>query len=477
MNRRPRILVGVSACVMAAMGLTGCREPAPVDRPNVVLVVIDALRQDRIEARRDGAPVMPFLDGLRGESLYFTHAYSPCSWTKPAMASVLTSLYSDAHQVYHSSTAKKLPKHTRIAPDSLEFMAEFLRSRGYDTACVQTNPHLTREMGIAQGFNHYQYMALGTADVVTSAAMEALNELEEPFFLYVHYIDPHAPYWPPERYQTLFGDPASIDPAELDLLRPETFNDYVSDEFLHGKGWLPERKYPPLSEEGRALAVSLYDGEARFADDQVARLHAALDARLPRTTFIVTADHGEELWERGQSGHGCTLFEEVVRVPLMFSGCGISSRTVVESVETVDILPTVAGVLSLEPRSHWQGTNLLDGPWPKDRPVYSQTRGSSPLVNTFLDMALRDSTKLVVDHLSAAHSLYDVASGADVEEARGPEPADVAAPLLELLDLHHNGNLVLAGELGVEEVDGSGTGSEEAVSEEAAGELEALGYL
>lgn len=456
--------------------LTWCGQSrVPEGRPNVAFIIIDALRYDRVDAERNGKPVMPALKAFRDTSRWFSNAAVACTWTKPSMVSMFTSLYVPAHGVIYSSTAKGASPAQRFVPEALTLLPERLQEAGYYTMGVQTNPHLTPEMGFAQGMNDYPYLPLAPADRVTQEALALLkrHSSESPFFLYVHYIDPHQPYWPPDEYKRLFAAEEGIDPARLPQLEPDAFRKYCDDARTYDTGWKKAREFEPLSPKQKEVIRAYYDGESRFADDQVARLIETLEQDFPNTLIIITADHGEELWEHGSTGHGHSLYEELVHVPLAIKGPGIEPGSVQESVQSIDLVPTIAAFVGLAPSVLWQGRDLLAGRPPKDTPVFSRTRASLPveMVNLF---AVRDGEwKLIVDQHTKEEFLFHLTEDAEETDNVVAENPDIAQAFRNALAAHRQQCNTLHERLAIP--DDAAEPAE--MSDEIKQQLEDLGYM
>ena len=438
----------------------GAAPPVPEQgsqRPNVVLIVLDAFRTDRLGAVRGGVPVTPALTRLAETSYRFTNAVTPCTWTKPAMASAFTSRYVDAHQVYYSMDPARPEAPTGHAlPGVLETMATYFREAGYSTAGIQTNGNLVERLGFAEGFDRYLFQNDADADWVTGLALEQLDDLRAPFFLYVHYMDPHALYSPPEPYRTLFGPLPELTAAEEATVGRSI--DYLLDQVEHRLGARAGRKFSPLSPEGRDTLRILYDAECRFMDDKLAKLFEHLDSTTPNTLMVVLADHGEEFWEHGSMGHGQTMYQEQLAVPLFFHGPGLEPRADARPVETLHILPTMAAFAGLGPRPQWQGYDLLSGedqglqplvrgsqgvatPCPETRPVFSNTYASYPRMNVHTEMVLNGDLKLIRNHVSDAIELYDLAEDPLETTNIAPQRPDAAAHMRLLLDEHRATNV------------------------------------
>ena len=437
---RPKIRAG---WVTILMGLTifvtapGCgmnaRKAAQENGPeNVVLIVVDTLRADRLEATRNEIPVMPRLKARSETGWNFTRAISPGSWTKPSMASMFTSLYPEVHNVQFlvSNTDPKAPVMTDVLAEDIETLGTYMKEHGYATAAVQANS-LLQEVGAERGFDSYEFLPYPEyrANRITEAALEVIADLESPFFLYVHYMDPHAEYTPPEEYREIFGPLPEISRQDAEILKE--WPDYYMDRIWHDQRMSSKRKFADLSESARERMRILYDGEARFIDDQVDRLLDAVDARHPNTFTILTADHGEELWEHGSVGHGKSVYEEVVHVPLFMTGPGLNRSRIEELVQTFDILPSIAHRLGLVPRSHWQGRSLFNSvkDSAKSRPAFVNNLGSYKSTGMEQWAVYSSHFKLVKYLNSDRQFLFDLA--ADPNETDDVSAAD--APQVKLM--------------------------------------------
>lgn len=209
LSRRRLLQAAGVAAAAAGLPLVGCsRQPSAP--PNIILVVSDAMRADRFGLLRDGKSITPNLDQLAAEGALYTECYSPSSWTKTSMASILTGAYPPYHGV--------LPRHTTI-PKNCDTVADMLKRNGYGTWAVQTNPWLApeaptistqgkpvRNYGFHKGFDMHIQLTPGEHDksveqpayaeaaVVNDAVSRVLQRPERPFFLYVHYMETHQPW-------------------------------------------------------------------------------------------------------------------------------------------------------------------------------------------------------------------------------------------------------------------------------------------
>jgi arylsulfatase A-like enzyme len=324
-----RLALAIAGCA-CALAAGGCSRET---RDNVVVVVIDTLRQDHLATygyRRDPAP---FLGELARQGAAF-EGLSPTSWTKPAAASLLTGLHPVRHQA--------LDRWDRL-PDGATTLAERLRREGYQTLAASANAWVSPVFGFDRGFDHFVLAKDVRGTALDHALFPRLDALRPPFFLYVHYLDPHASYDPATGWD---GRPL---PAAL----------RAQGEVLTAD--LDARHAYPRSREFLARVTDLYDGEIRGADDALRELVDHLRARglMGSTILVVTADHGEEIGDHGRMSHGQSLYQEVVSIPLVihaphrFKGGRRFGRA-----SLLDVAPTLVELLGLK---SWQGDKAFDG--------------------------------------------------------------------------------------------------------------------
>jgi arylsulfatase A-like enzyme len=321
---------------------TPTRPMPPRGAPDVVLVSIDSLRPDHLGCYGYARSTSPTIDALARDGARFETAVSSTSWTLPAHAALFTGLFDSAHGVVDNGLALD-GRHVTLA--------EVLRDSGWRTAGFFGGPYLHPVFGLSQGFDTWTSCmsddladgeslqkdfvtatASSHADVTgprTLAAVRAwLDAIDErPFFLFVHLWDVHYDYLPPREYLEQF-DPGYT--GSLDL------RDLPRNAAIHSG--MPARDLEHL--------IAAYDGEIRFTDDVLRDVLAALETngRLANTLVVITADHGQEFFEHGDKGHQRTLFEEVVRVPLVvrWPGHVAASTLVREPVRLIDVAPTIA---------------------------------------------------------------------------------------------------------------------------------------
>lgn len=321
----------------AALLALACTPRAPEPLPNVLLVTLDTVRTDHLSLHGYARDTAPSLARVAEQGVRFDLAYAAASSTLPSHATLFTSLPPRAHGVVKNG----LP----LAAD-LDTLPERLRARGAQTAAIVSSFVLDRRFGLDQGFDHYEddfragegsYVPPGRrwrgfdvgesfdrrANFTTDRAIAWLDGARDParpFFLFVHYFDPHDPYDPPEPWKSRFARAPGAAPSLADALL-------------------------------RRDLVDAYDGEIAFTDAEVGRLLAHLAARgLERDTLVVvTADHGEGLGQHGVVGHAVNVYEEAVRVPLVLRWPGRlpAGGVVAEPVDATDVLPTLLELLGL----------------------------------------------------------------------------------------------------------------------------------
>jgi arylsulfatase A-like enzyme len=312
----------------------------------VLLVSIDTLRRDHVGAYGYGPPTTPRLDALARESVFCEDAVSPSSWTLPAHLSMLTSVDPGAHGGVDMSHGfnHRVPT-----------LATLLRQAGFATQAVTSHLYVSAVYGLDDGFDHLDFHQDRKATDVADRAMDALDRIgDRPFFLFLHFYDPHWHYEPPENTRKIF-----------DTTYTGTITGRLQD-FSH-------RDRKSVSPADLAHLIALYDGEIRYVDDELGRVFDHLRARgLDRGTLVfLTSDHGEEFLEHGSWEHQKTLYEEVVRVPLFFRGPGVSARREPSPATLLDVAPTVLAWAGVPAPGQMQGRSLLArGP---DREGYGET--------------------------------------------------------------------------------------------------------
>jgi len=329
------------------------RRTADERRPNILLIVVDTLRRDRVGIYASRHATTPTIDDLAAANVIFANAYANSNWTKPSIASLFTGLYVGQHGVKYVVTDQsgELPMTQRL-PEDATTIAEILKADGYSTLGVVENIHVSAKLGFSQGFDLWDESAYGAMNV-TNRFIEHLDEAKGPLFAYVHYFDPHAPYYRTRFFETE-GD---ITPG----LQEAKSNDYRWTTYTFGV----DCGIIGLSPIERQRLEALYDGEVRNADVGIARILATLKQKglFENTWIIITADHGENFYEGRRVTHPHDCFSNPqMRIPLVMkmpAATGDGNVVVTDAVQLVDIAPTIMALLGLQPLPGMVGANVL----------------------------------------------------------------------------------------------------------------------
>ena len=380
--------------------------------------MIDTLRADHLGVYGYDRPTSPNLDRFAEESTVFLDAQAQTSWTRTAVLSLFTGLLPQVHGVNQRDQA--------LAPE-VETLAELLSASGYETLGFYTNGNVDAAFGLDQGFDHYQYLRESRerqsfhllADTLNSWAFRWLDDRpprdeREPFLLYLHATDPHAPYTPPGEFYERFA--SGVDPA-LGLI------DQVHD-ISAGR-----REAPPGTAEAWR---DLYDGEIAFVDHHFGRFVERLrDLGLyDSSVIIVLSDHGEEFGEHGGWEHGKTLYGEQLRVPLLIKlpdGAG-AGRRVDARANQIDVLPTLLDLLRIagpvvDGRSLLPEILGLASPDDEPPPSFAYLRLGERHARSVIERGFKRIVDDTATRPALAHQLFDVASDPlETQDLTGQNP-------------------------------------------------------
>ena len=309
------------------------------ESPNILLLSIDTLRADRLGCYAYPLPTSPHIDKLAEGGLLFEDAICEVPLTAPSMGSMLTSRYPRMNGTTRNGL--RLPPDTRT-------VAQYLQDAGYHTFCVQSNWTLKGKLsGIDRGFDIYNdsfeekrwgiIKGERSGPRVTELAIQYLQERDEskPFFGWVHYTDPHAPY-----------------------VKHDGFN--------------PAGRSLRMKKRERVRAK--YDSEVAFTDDQVGQLLK----HVPENTVVVfVADHGESLYEHNYLGHGRRIYQNNLHIPLIIHGPGIEAGRISAPARGIDMGPTLLGLAGLNTPDGMLGLDLLGEDLPNERPRVVETYGGA----------------------------------------------------------------------------------------------------
>jgi arylsulfatase A-like enzyme len=434
--KAPRVLGEAASPAQRAYAPSDAAKGEPVAKQaagmNVVLLVLDAARAQQFSCYGYGRATTPEIDRIASEGVVFERAFTPAVYTLGAMSSVWTSQYPDRH---HSTVSYADP-----LPRDRVTLAEALGARGLRTAGFVANAVAGPVHGFDRGFGEFHEVYRMFEDLGSRGA--AFDRVLPPwlakhgsdrFFLYAHFREPHFPYDPGPPFDTRFGPDEPLTVAQR-----------------RDKSWytdVNQGRVAPTPDEIAHL-VRLYDGNLAYVDAQVGALRRALEAQglWDRTVLIVTADHGEQLFEKGYVSHSAQVYEPSTHIPLIVRVPGGPRGTrVAQTVDLLDVAPTILDLFGASDGSfakQAQGTTLLPmiagaGPRTGGAPgdgVYalSRTVWDRPVY------ALRDvGHKLVYDTRTGREELYDLTADPgetrDLSSAHGVRGAYYRQTLLQTL--------------------------------------------
>lgn len=313
---------------------------------HVVLITIDTLRSDAVSAYNVHTRGTPNIDQLANDGILFRNAVSEAPWTLPAIASIMTGVSPLIHLATEMNSQ---------IPTGLPMLAEYMQKAGYQTGAIGRNPHLVRN--VFRGFQFYKFFPkpkitglggfllhkvlsrLGKTDVTTADLTGMAQEWiemnsQQDFFLWLHYFDPHMPYSPPPRFLSGKGSSSRIGTkCQTSVIKGVRSGFFV----------------PTRSE--REWIKSLYLGEVQYVDDEVGKLINTLrkTGLYDSSLIILTSDHGEEFWEHGSFEHAHTVYNELLRVPLIIKLPGSTHKNKFDPIiPTSAILPTILDLCEIQ---------------------------------------------------------------------------------------------------------------------------------
>jgi arylsulfatase A-like enzyme len=444
------------------------------DGLNVLVLLADALRPDHLSLNGYARETSPHIDAFARAGAVFDNAGAQSSWTKPSTATILTGRYPSAHGMHLMANG---------VPEAIELLPEMLQRHGYRTALLTANNFVSPIFGFDRGVDfvyasnppRFLQLMLGhllsrvcewsslarqvmawmdgieralvgggtpagglKAGGLTQAFLQWLDadrQSGRPFFAYLHFMEPHAPYAPPPPYDTFFMSPRLA-------AMPHVTN------FPAYAGFLPFEKGRAVSPDSLQNMIALYDGAIRSLDESLGRLFGEFSARgLDKNTLIIfTADHGEEFYDRGGWGHGQSLYEELIHVPLILScprSLGpIAGSRFVHSVRHVDLVPTILELCGLPGPLRTDGRSLLpilhgEEPAGPPRPVFSEVNHGGRFAN-----ALRIGTEKVMFCQRATDRqlfLFDLAADpGERQNLAGTAPAQAARAEAQLQEFQQS---------------------------------------
>ncbi|HEC77246.1 MAG TPA: hypothetical protein ENI33_08345 [Thermoplasmatales archaeon] len=349
---------------------------------NVVLITIDCLRADHMSCYGYHRKTTPFIDNLAKKSLFFKNAFANGPNTRHSVPSFLTSTY----PLLFLQEVKTGKFHK-----GRKSLAELLKEKGYSTSAIHSNPYISKFYGYDRGFDYFNDFLLGQVEDeiergrisktlheaikgfkavfmhklphedgqrINKEAFKWLESANEPFFLWLHYMDVHMPYVPPNKFL-----------EELGLKKYSHMK-----KIWMGKKIDDVKMRKEIKDEEVPDYINLYDGCIRYTDWMLKNLIAWIEKKFPDTLFIITADHGEEFREHIGLGHEEKLYDELLHVPLIFYGKDMDKKTIEKPISLISLAPTILHFLGIEKNEWLQGKNVFESDdfviaeaWKKER--------------------------------------------------------------------------------------------------------------
>jgi len=405
--------------VAATLAATLACAASPLDSPNVVLIVVDTLRPDHMSTYGYERKTTPNISRLAQDSILFRNAWSTAPWTLPSVGSLLTSQYPSALGIRDNI----VPLDRRF-----ELLPEVLQRRGYRTHGIVSSALLSARLGFGRGFDHYDessslFHSGSSSREVTRKAVEFLKARDDrPFFLFLHYFDPHYNYelHPRFRFGSGYRGRLRSGHSILDLWRIRHQLDAADLRFL----------------------VSLYDSEVAYTDESIGMLLDELRilGLYDDALIVLTADHGEEFMERGWIGHSITLHREQLWIPLVIKLPDGEAREVESPISTIDVVPSLYRQLGIDLPDGLEGRALpLDAVGAfAEVPIYGETfnrqkHRRDPVERVALRSVSVGGLKLIADEVTGRVVLFDLGDDPEERVDLASERADQVDRLQRLL--------------------------------------------
>lgn len=336
--------------------------PPRTTRPNLIIYLVDALRADRLGCYGNERSLSPRIDAFAEQSILFENAVAQSSWTKASVASIFTGLWPAAHGTNGPDS---------VLPPEVQTLPEALSSAGFTTAAISANAFVNSPFGFARGFDYFSFLTRddGSSQNINQQVFEWINSKgREPFFLYAHTIDPHAPYAAPQPYISEFAGEVR-DPT---VGMVETVRGLVLGKV---------QSSPGLTRDLNAL----YDAEVAYNDAGFGAFLDFLVSRnlLENSVILFTSDHGEAFGEHQAWTHGLDLHTEVLHIPLLIRlpNSELGGTRVTRVAQHIDVAPTFLRLAGLQGSAQDKGRSLLeidgDGRWATSYLDYWGQHGAS----------------------------------------------------------------------------------------------------
>jgi arylsulfatase len=309
----------------------------PNNRPNIVFIVVDTLRASRLGTYGYALPTSPSIDALAAQGAVFERCFAPGIPTTPAHTTMFTGVHPITHNIVCHGGQADLSRRIPVLPERLQQL-------NYTTAAVDNlydiKPWLARgyEFYINPSFKHKMRLLVTCEEINARAVPWIEQHQQEPFFLFLHYWEPHTPYLPPEKYRTFYPsskNPFSSDYSTFEPIKRQPFWEMFKDLWFNKLGPVTDADY----------IASLYDAEIRHVDDGIREILTTLErcGIADNTLVILTGDHGESMYQHDIYFDHHGLYDDVIHVPLIMRLPGVipAGTRIQNMVQHLDIAPTV----------------------------------------------------------------------------------------------------------------------------------------
>lgn len=322
------------------------------ERPNVILITIDALRADHLGCYGYERDTSPHIDKFAKEGTLFRQAIASCSSTFASLPSLFTSTYYYTHGVknWGSTINPKVPT-----------LAQILKENGYYAGAICAEDFFVNILGLDKGFDTVSTgIDLKAGEITEKALVWLKKNKRKIFFLWLHYFDTHEPYRPPSPFDKMFVK----DKTDGNIKLVPILKDNPSDSGIFGGVGGVEERQLINGIRDMDFYISQYDGAIRFVDEQIGILLDGIGKLKlnENTIIIITADHGESMGEHNlYFSHGRFLYDELLKVPLIIKVSNLIPKVKVikTQVKLLDVMPTILDILGIRPKRRIEGASLL----------------------------------------------------------------------------------------------------------------------
>ncbi|NHZ73603.1 MAG: sulfatase-like hydrolase/transferase [Nitrospirae bacterium] len=410
---------------LVLLPLLACTRDSPqIDAgppPNVLVILVDALRADHLGTGGYDLPTSPTIDALAADGVVFTAAFAHSTWTKPSIATLFTSLYPGQHGIDRVGIQEGDSYRTDVLYEGYDTLAERFQAAGYSTFGVLNQVHLQSRFGFAQGFDHFEAVrGLGAGKLNQKLLQQLEGVGSSPFFAYLHYLDVHWPYT-----NRLEGKHEAFGTLRMESEPPRRGNRVVE--------WAETLD----SETDLAALQARYDQEVAFVDAAIGTLMRRLQEMglYENTIVVVTSDHGEGFLEHGKLLHSYSPYDEVLQVPLVFRlphGLLTPVPEVDFPVGLIDLMPTLLELARLPAAPQAQGRSLVSlmrGEDSTERWIFTESAEA---------VAVRSATHKLIRFHDGRQEFYDLESDPGEQQPSAGPCVDLCAQLAEQLVGHQH---------------------------------------